>query len=419
MPRPAPRIEVVCVGTELLTGKVNTHTAAIGPRLNAIGLSLAQERVVGDDPILMREVFADAWRRSDAVICCGGLGPTFDDLTRDIWARVLGRPLRRDPGLVRGIEAKFRARGLRMPPMNRRQAQVLRGASVIDNAFGTAPGLALELPAKALYLLPGPPRELLPMLEKNVIPALRRRHPGLHQEHRSLRLAGVAESQVDAWVRPLVKRYARVDGLAVTHGILASQAVVTVKFSVEGRDPSRVTSAADALVGAFRRRLGAHVFGSGDDTLEQAVGAALERRGCTLSVAESCTGGLVTKLLTDRPGSSGYLLEGVVTYSNASKTHRLGVKPSTLSRHGAVSRETAREMAVGLRRSSGADFAISITGIAGPGGGERRKPVGLVFIGLSDGKRTAVRRFRFSGDRAWIRLRSAVAALDMLRRRLG
>lgn len=412
------RVEVVCIGTELLTGRVNTHVAYLGEKLPLVGLSIAREHTVSDDPALMEETFREAWRRSDIVISAGGLGPTFDDITRDVWSNVTGRKLKLHAHLVNAIEEKFRRRNLTMPPMNRRQGLVLTGGEAIQNDHGTAPGQILEVRGKILVLLPGPSRELYPMFEKFVLPRFKRLFPNLHSDQRALNIVGIAESRVDQAVRPLVARSAKWKGYRVTHGILASQSIVTVKFLVEGRDPEGVRSAADSLEEKMRARLKDWVFGSGADTLPGVVGKLLRARKRTVAVAESCTGGLLGKLLTDVAGSSEYFVEGVVTYSNRSKVKRLGVPARVIETKGAVSPETARAMALGLKKTSGADIAVSITGVAGPDGGTPEKPRGHVYIGCAGPKRTVVQEFHFDGDRAWVRHRSALMALDLLRREL-
>lgn len=412
----SPRVEVVCIGSELLTGRVNTHASYLGTRLGQLGLSVAREHTVPDDEPIMVEACREAFRRADIVISCGGLGPTFDDLTREVWSRVTGRALRANASLARDIRSKFSARGLRMPPANLRQALVLRGAAPIRNQHGTAPGQFLRMGGKILILLPGPSRELYPMVESTLLPRLSR----LFHRHARLKtflIAGVPESRVDELVRPLVDSRQRVGSCRVIHGILASHSLITVKFRVEGPTPSSVESVHRRLCGEFRQVLGALVIGEDEERIENVVGDLLVRRGRTVALAESCTGGLVSKMLTDRAGSSRYMAEGVVAYSNAAKTRHLGVPARHFRKGGAgaVSGPVARAMAEGVRTRAGADYGVAITGIAGPGGDGSRKPVGLVFIACASRRGTVVKQFRFKGDRAWIRERSAVMALDLLR----
>jgi nicotinamide-nucleotide amidase len=411
----APRVELVCIGSELLAGKVNTHAAALGIKLADIGLSIAREHTVPDNRAVMRQTFAEALRRSDVVISAGGLGPTFDDVTRDVWSEVTRRPMTEDAALVADIRRKFISRGLQMAPANLRQAQVLRGARSIPNPNGTAPGQYLLLGRKTLILLPGPARELFPMFETFVLPRLRTRHRNLHSRLKTFLIAGVPESQVDQMIRPLVDKYRRVGGCTIVHGILASHSLITVKFRVEGSGRAAVDAVARRLAGEFRTVLKAIVVGEDEERMENIVGVMLARRKETVAVAESCTGGLVSRMITDRPGSSNYFLEGAVTYTNSAKTRRLGVRPALFTRHGAVSEEVARAMATGIRRSSRATYGLSITGIAGPGGGTREKPVGLVHIACAAPGKITSKRFTLKGDRSWIRQRSSVMALDLLR----
>jgi nicotinamide-nucleotide amidase len=411
----SPRVELICVGSELLTGKTNAHAAYFSEKLEEAGLALARETTVGDDPAEMRAAFAEAWRRSDAVICTGGLGPTFDDITRESWSRVTGRALKLDRALEEAIRERFRHRGMRMPPANRRQAFLLAGARPLDNPHGTAPGQTLQAGRKLLALLPGPARELHPMAERHLFPLLRRLYgPGFRQT-RVYRLFGVAESAVDEKLRALMEKSR--GRVRVTWGILAQKSIVDIKVTAAGPEaPARDKLA--RLEAAIRRRFGKDIFGEGRDTLEEIVGRLMARRRLSLVAAESCTGGLIAQKVTRVPGSSAYFLQGLVTYSNAAKIRLLGVKPGSLKKHGAVSEACAREMAGGCRRRAGADLALAVTGIAGPAGGSDEKPVGLVYIALAGPRGIACEEHRFSGDREQIRERAALAALDLLRKTL-
>jgi nicotinamide-nucleotide amidase len=256
------------------------------------------------------------------------------------------------------------------------------------------------------------------MLEDYVLPHLRSQHSSLFIVQKNFLSVGIPESKIDEMIRPLVDRYKKVSGCRVIHGILASQSIITVKFSVEGKNQEQVAKAASLLSKKFKTRLGSVIFGEDEDTLSRVVGRLLRERKQTVAVAESCTGGLIAKLLTDEPGSSDYFIEAVVTYANKSKQDRLGVKKDSLDRYGAVSEEVAKEMALGLKRRADVDYALSTTGVAGPTGGSVEKPVGLVYIGCSGPKRTVVKKFHFSGDREWIRHRAALMALDLLRKEL-
>ncbi len=410
--------EIICVGTELLTGKLNTHTAYLAGPLSSLGMLISYEQTVGDDPRQMENVFRTALTRSDFIFCCGGLGPTFDDITRDVWSKIVKRPLQFRSELLEDIQQKFTTRGLAMPPHNKRQAFVLKGAEVIPNLKGTAPGQILKLRGKTLVILPGPTRELVSMMEEIVVPKLKSELSTLYVAQKEFHSIGYPESQLDQMVRPLVISYQKVRGLKVTHGILASQSVVTVKFSLKGNKRTETEEAAEFLARKFRKRIGDKLFGEANDTIPKVVAHLLTSKRKKLAVAESCTGGLIAKLLTDASGASDYFTEGLVTYSNTSKVRRLGVKKKTLDKEGAVSEAVAKQMAEGLKRETKVDYALSVTGIAGPTGGTAEKPVGLVYIGCSAPKGTFVKRFQFSGDREWIRHRSALIALDVLRKEI-
>lgn len=414
----APRIEFICIGTELLTGKVNTHTGYLGPKLSEAGLNIAREHAVGDDPSIMRETFREAFKRSDVVISAGGLGPTFDDITREVWSSVLNRPLKKQPWIVDDIKMKFQARGLPMPPRNRRQALVLKGADVLGNPFGTAPGQLVRVGKKTVVLLPGPGRELYPMVETHVLPRLKEIFPGRFLIQKVYLIFGVPESRVDEMIRPWVARRQRVKGCRVVHGILASQLIISVKFTVEGKNPADVHAVAGQLSTEARKILGDLIFGEGKDTLDRVVGELLRSAKKTIAVAESCTGGSIARLFTENAGASDYFLEGIVTYANTSKMRRLGVKSETLKTVGAVSAKTAKEMAEGIRKSSGAAIGLSVTGVAGPTGGTFDKPVGLVYIGLAGARGTDAQEFRFKGDRGSVRNRASLVALDLVRKAL-
>jgi len=412
------RIELVCIGTELLRGKVNTHVATISTQLAGVGLALARETAVSDDPVEMEQAFRSAWERSDIVLNTGGLGPTFDDLTREGWSKVLDISLKRRPDLERWIRARFRKRGLRMPPENTRQADVLEGARVIPNAVGTAPGQMVERGKKLIVLLPGPASEMVPMMEGVVLPFLRRRFKPLPYGSFTLHTFGRPESLIDQKIRPVIirRRSLRRDEW-LNFCILAQARRVDVKAEARAGSPRRLKNLLDRVKADLARVIGSDLYGQDDESLESVVGNFLKEKKLTLALAESCTGGLLGAMITRVPGSSAYFTAGVITYSNDSKRELLGVRRETLGRYGAVSAQAAVEMAEGARRR--ADVGLSITGIAGPGGGTSRKPVGLVFIGLAGLGRTFAKRCLFPGTREAIRERAAMTALDLLRRELG
>jgi len=395
----APRAEILCVGTELLRGKPNTHVPYLSKRLSDAGFDVARSQTVADSEAEIRDAVAAASARSAVVVACGGLGPTFDDLTREGTAAALGRRLSYRPALYRAILRKYRRLGVRISSNNKRQAWVLEGARVLLNREGSAPGQLLVLPGgRTLVLLPGPFSEMSPMFEEQVLPRLRR---GPQVRRRVWRFCGIAESAADRRLGPLVRR----PGPGVEFTILASPGAVELHCA------ARTDAMLDRIERRVRRTLGPFLYGRGGDTLESKLGKALRRRGWTLAVAESCTGGLFSERITSVPGSSDYFLGGALAYADSTKRAFSDVSAGTLARHGAVSPACAREMARGVRARLGSDLGVSITGIAGPSGGSRAKPVGLVFLGLSTRQGTFSRRFLFRGDRAQVRSRAASAAL--------
>ncbi len=400
------RVELICVGSELLMGKLNTHGAYLSTVLEEAGAPLARETTVADDPVDMAEAFAAAWRRSDVVLCVGGLGPTFDDVTRDVWARVLRRPLRFRSDLLKTIRARFRQRGIPMPPANRRQAYLLAGARPLANDVGTVPGQRLDARDKTLFLFPGPGSELKPLVARELVPFLAGRGTPARRT-RVWRLIGRPESAVDQRLRVLFRRPGVV---GTTWGILAHDGVVDVKITARGDAPLAFWD------GVLRREYGPDLFGEGAQSLAEALEIGLAARGETLAVAESCTGGLAAKQLTDVPGCSRVFWGGVVAYDNRAKIKLLGVPAALLERAGAVSAPVARAMAEGLRRRAGVDHALSVTGVAGPAGGSKAKPVGLVHAAWAGPGGTRSWKKLFSGSRAEIRERAARWVLDALRR---
>jgi nicotinamide-nucleotide amidase len=421
--RPAPRpvLELICVGTELLDGHADAHRAALALRLGAAGLRLGRETILPDDADALAGAVRAALLRCDALIVCGGLGPTFDDLTREAVARALGRDLVFSPRLYAGIRRKFARLGARLPRENRRQAFLVRGAAALANRVGSAPGQVIVLrrlhgSPQTVALLPGPPREMAPMLDSEVMPLLRRAYGrGLHAATLDLHLCGLSESAADERLQPLTRQA----GPELDFTILSGPGRVDFHAFARCANAGRTRR----LIARCRRQalrlVAGHVLGEGSTTLESAVGALLRRRRLTLAAAESCTAGLLCGRLTSVPGSSSYFRGGVVAYHDEVKRGLLGVKAATLARRGAVSAACAREMAARARRVAGADVGVSVTGIAGPSGGTARKPVGSVFAAVAGpGAAVTVRRWRLSGDRETVRQRAVAAALGLLWTRL-
>lgn len=414
------KAEVIAVGSEMLTPThVDTNSLFITERLNEIGIDLQGKSVAGDDRAVLKSIVADALERCDLLILTGGLGPTDDDLTRDVVADLIGQPLEYHAHIFEAIEKRFAARGLRTPEINRRQAMVPRGAAVLPNKNGTAPGLWIQHGEKLIVLLPGPPRELNPMFE-SVIQERLLGHVGASRLFRRvLRITGQSESYVEEKMQPLYARWLAAP-TKMTTTILASLGQIELHLTAMASNADEGHRALDAAVAEVRQALGRDLFSTNSETMQQVVGALLRARGFRIAAAESCTGGLVMARLTEVPGSSDYVDRGVVVYSNQSKTDLLGVPESLIAAHGAVSEPVAEAMASGMARLAGTDFAIGVTGVAGPTGGTPEKPVGMVAIAAAWARNgaidTRVRTFKFVGGREMVRFQASQAALDMVRR---
>jgi nicotinamide-nucleotide amidase len=406
--------EIIAVGSELLTPyRTDTNSLWLTEQLNGVGIEVKLKTIVGDDDARLEEAIRDALKRSGVVILTGGLGPTEDDITRKIAARALGRRLILDDSVLEEIKARFLYWGRKMPEINARQAMIIEGAEVLPNPNGTAPGMYIEHEGRSVILLPGPPREMRPMFETGVAPKLSARAGDLRVSRRVLRVTGMGESAVDERIAPVYTQYKNPQTT-----ILFTQSEIEIHLTAQGNSDAEAELLLDGLAGQIEERLGDSVFAFRGETLEEVVGLRLAVSGFTLAVAESCTGGLVAHRLTEVPGSSNYFMEGVVTYSNESKSRLLDVPPELIEEHGAVSAQVAEAMAEGVKRRAGTDFGLSVTGVAGPGGGTVEKPVGLVYIALADDAHTEHRRLMLPGDRHLIRWRSSQAVLDLLRRRL-
>ena len=410
------RAEVISIGSELTAGiTVDTNAAWLAGRLAAVGVAAERHVTVADD----REAIADDIRRASAaaevVLVTGGLGPTDDDLTRQALADVMGVPLRTDPAVVEALAEFFRRRGYPCSESNARQAEFPAGTTPIDNAWGTAPGIRAVLGQAVVYCLPGVPREMQEMFAQSVLPEVEARAAGAVIVRRTISCFGAGESRIGEQIADLMR-----PGRAVTVGTTANEGVIGIRLLARAADRTQAEALIDRDAAEVRSRLGHLVFGQDEETIESVVAELLRQQRCTVSTAESCTGGLLATRLTDVPGSSTYFLRGVVTYSNEAKTDLLGVEPVLIQRHGAVSREVAEAMALGCRDRAGADLALAITGIAGPGGGSPEKPVGLVYIALAAAGGCETRRFTLGEQlpRDSIRQRSASIALNLLRRRL-
>jgi nicotinamide-nucleotide amidase len=414
--RRPPVAAVLAAGSELLLlGRADTNSPYIASRLQRHGIAVSFTSVVTDEHDDLTAAVRHALSRADLVVCTGGLGPTDDDRTRDVVAEVLGLTMHEDATVVAAIRERFGRRGLTMPEINRRQAMVPDGARVVPNGRGTAPGLWIPAGDHAVLLLPGPPREMLPMLDEALHAHVVPRFGGGVAVQRSVVLAGRSESWVDEKAQPIYRPW-REEPVPITTTILASLGSVELHLSAYGPDGHAIATRLDAAQAQLVEAFGDDVVNTDGRALEASLGELLAARGWTVGVAESCTGGLVTARLTDVPGASAYVDQSVVVYSNAAKQSLLGVPPALLEAHGAVSEPVAAAMADGLRARSGVTVAVAVTGIAGPGGGTPEKPVGLVCFAVSGPGGTDVRTSRLSGDRAVIRALAATTALDLLRR---
>jgi nicotinamide-nucleotide amidase len=408
--------EIIAVGTELLVPpRLDTNSLFITERLNDIGVEVRARTVVGDCREDLEAIIRDTIRRTKLVVLCGGLGPTDDDLTRDAAAAVLSLPLEEQPAIIEGIRRRFAARGARMPERNRRQAMVPAGALVLPNEWGTAPGLWIEHGGRILVLLPGPPAELEPMFDRVVSDRLAPLAGSDRLHRRVLRISGRTESEVDEAASPIYSTWLS-GATPVVTTILSSPGEIELRLSTRSASAQDAQSRLDAAVGQLVAALGADVFSTDGRAIEEVVGHLLRERRWRIAAAESCTGGMISARLTDVAGSSDYVGLNAVCYSNAAKISLLGVRPEILDGHGAVSEPVALAMADGIRRQSGAEIGIGVTGIAGPGGGTDRKPAGTVVIGVTTADTRLVRTFRFPSGRARVRRYATQLALDLARR---
>jgi nicotinamide-nucleotide amidase len=406
--------EIIAIGSELLApDRTDTNSLWLTEKLNRLGIDVKLKTIVGDDDARLEELIKDAVKRSRVVITTGGLGPTEDDITRKVVARALGRRLTLDEKVLAEIRERFRCFGVAMPERNSRQAMVIEGAEMLPNPNGTAPGLYLEHEGCAIALFPGPPREMNPMFENHVQSRLEKMAGDLRFARRVLRVAGMGESAIDEKIAPIYTQYANPETT-----ILFNSSEIEIHLRAHGRTEAEAEALLDDLSLKIEQKLGNSVFSFRGETMEEVVGRRLLVTGFTLAVAESCTGGLIAERLTNVPGSSAYFIEGVVTYSNESKTRLLGIDKKVIREFGAVSSQVARDMARSVRHLAKTDFGLAVTGIAGPDGGTEEKPVGLVYIALADDAHTEHKRLLLPGDRHLIRWRASQAALDLLRRRL-
>ncbi len=406
------KAEIITIGGELLDGsQVDLNAVYLGSRLTSLGALVVRITSVPDAVDDIEEATSRALDRADLVITTGGLGVTADDRTKHAVARLLGRKLVLDEGVLEKVRARFEARNVPMPEINIATAMLPEGARSIENQRGTAPGLLFEKGEALLFVLPGVPVELRAMFESFVSPFLEGKGLRRLAQERLIRTTGLAESEIAERIEPLARRLARTDVV-----YLPSATGVDLKVIGRGQTSDEAAKTAEKSQEKIAAKLGPYVYARGDESLEKVVGYLLSMEGSTLSVAESCTGGRVGWRLTRVPGSSDYFKGGVIAYSDDLKKRLLGVKASVLKKHGAVSEETALMMARGVREKCATDYGLAITGVAGPGGGTEKKPVGMVFAAVAGGAGERVRELRLAGGRGSIRRAACQAALELLRR---
>jgi nicotinamide-nucleotide amidase len=404
--------EIIAIGSELLTPRfLDTNSLYLTEQLNAAGIPVVMKTIAGDDENYLEHAVRRSIERTPIVVTIGGLGPTEDDLTRIVVARVLQRELVVNNEILAKLERRFKARGVEMPANNARQALVLSGAEVLDNNHGTAPGLWISTESNHVVLLPGPPSELKPMFEGWCMPRLLHLAGGVVLVRSVFRTAGLPESVLDAKIAPIYSKYKNPETT-----VLAKPGQVEVRLTARGKTREEAEGLLRELGGQIEHALAEYIFTRSEQSLEEVVGAYLTMKNATISVAESCTGGMVAERLTNVSGSSRYFMSGVVCYSNDSKMELAGIPPLLLEMQGAVSAEVARGLADGIRMRTGTTLGVGITGIAGPTGGSPEKPVGTVHVAVASAMDIQHRQFLFPGDREKVRWQASQAALDMVRR---
>ena len=406
--------EIIAVGSEMLTPqRVDTNSLYLTAELNNLGVEVAAKYVIGDHRERLADTVRRALSRSGIVILSGGLGPTEDDLTREAVAQALDRKLEFHPEIAQALEERFARMKRKMAEVNKRQAFVIQGAAILPNDRGTAPGQWVEESGGVVVLLPGPPHELKAMFERQCLPRLTRLVPKQAIRTLHLRVTGMTESDLDQTIAPVYTRYANP---ATT--ILAANGDLQIHLRARCASEADADALLAEVAGPIELLLGDRIYSRNGDPLEVVVGEMLRQRHATVAVAESCTGGLLGDRFTSVPGSSDYFVGGLITYTKAMKIELLGVPPETLEQSGAVSKETAEAMAAGARRRTGATYALSVTGVAGPDAGGEKVPVGTVYVGIADPAGTHVVHRQFIGDRTRIRAFTCQMALDVLRRRI-
>ena len=403
--------EIISIGTELLLGHViNTNAAFLSEKLAEAGVDVYRHTTVGDNPARLTAAIMRALGRSDIVITSGGLGPTVDDITIETLARLIGRKLVLNKTVLKDVKDYFKSKKVPFPKECVRQAYIPDGVKWVRNRVGTAPGFIAEYFSKRIVCLPGPPREIVPMFERDILPIIKKMSGGLIIRSRTIKTTGLAESQVDGKVRDLLNLKP-----PTTVGIYAKLGQVDLKVMAKAKTSHEAERNIAKIERKIRSRLKEYIFGYDSDTLESAVVDALIKKGLTIATAESCTGGLLSNRITNINGSSKVFKAGIIVYANEAKESFLGVSSKTLKLHGAVSAPVAIEMARAIKHYSCVDIGIAITGIAGPTGGTKKKPVGLVYIALVADKKCATKEMRFRGSREDVKFQASQAALNLIR----
>lgn len=404
--------EIIAIGSELLTpGFVDTNSVYLTRQLNEIGIPVVMKSIVGDNENYLELAVRGCLDRTPLLITIGGLGPTEDDVTKKVVARVLQRQLVLDDAILATIQKRFKSRGAEMPANNARQALILTGSEVLENKNGTAPGLWIHSDRYDVLLLPGPPSELEPMFDDTCIPRLQKMAGTIAIARRLYRTTGLMESALDARIAPIYSRYRNPETT-----ILAKPGQVEVRLTARGKTQEEAERLVQELGKEIEISLEDYIFATSEQSLEEVVGLQLALKQATIAVAESCTGGMLAQRLTSVPGSSRYFQSGIVTYSNESKIDLAGIPPLLLEMQGAVSEEVARGLAECVREKVGTTIGVGVTGIAGPGGGSPEKPVGTVHIAVAGPQGTVHRHQVFPGNRDRIRSWASQSALDMVRR---
>jgi nicotinamide-nucleotide amidase len=407
------KAEILAVGTEILLGDiVNTNTQYIAKRLSDLGINVYHQSVVGDNEERLSKAYELAFERADMVITTGGLGPTKDDLTKEIGAKYFGKELILHEKSLNHIKEFLSKSGKTMVQNNIKQAYIPKDSIVLPNPNGTAPGCIIEENNKILIMLPGPPKEMIPMFENYVVPYLQKFSEGVLLS-KVLRVAGLGESAMAEMVDDIIEKSKN-----PTVAPYAKDFEAILRITAKAKTEEEAYELIAPVEKEIRERLKDNIYGEGETTLENVVGKMLIEKNLTIATAESCTGGLLAGTLINYPGISSVFIEGAITYSNEAKMKRLKVKEETLEKYGAVSEETAREMAEGIAKAAGTNIGVSVTGIAGPSGGTAEKPVGLVYVGLYINGNIKTKKLNLSGDRQKIRNSTVINTLDWIRREL-